>query len=151
MKDSEQKQQQQKQQEMQQQQQMQEQQIQAEQQEKQAERDFKVAEAEKRDRKDILIAEIRAAGYGSMADLDKNMRSDYQDAMEDIRKTDQYQQQTQIQRQKQSNDMLKHQQKMEIEQKRINAQTQIADKQLQIAKENKNRYDVKNSNKKEEK
>ncbi len=143
MKDSEQKQQQQKQQEMQQQQQMQEQQIQAQQQEQQAERDFKVSEAEKRDRKDILIAEIRAAGYGSMADLDKNMQSDYQDAMEDIRKTDQYQQQTQIQRQKQSNDMLKHQQKMDIEQKRINAQTQIADKQLQIAKENKNKYDVK--------
>lgn len=143
MKDSEQKQQQQKQQEMQQQQQMQEQQIQAQQQEQQAERDFKVAEAEKRDRKDILIAEIRAAGYGAMADLDKNMQSDYQDAMEDIRKTDQYQQQTQIQRQKQSNDMLKHQQKMDIEQKRINAQTQIADKQLQIAKENKNKYDVK--------
>jgi hypothetical protein len=145
MKDSEQKQQQQKQQEMQQQQQMQEQQIQAQQQEQQAERDFKVMEAEKRDRKDILIAEIRAAGYGAMADIDKNMQSDYQDAMEDIRKTDQYQQQTQLQRQKQSNDMLKHQQKMDIEQKRINAQTQIADKQLQIAKENKNKYDVKSS------
>ena len=34
---------------------------------------------------------------------------------------------------------------MDIEQKRINAQTQIADKQLQIAKENKNKYDVKSS------
>lgn len=151
MKDSEQKQQQQKQQEMQQQQQMQEQQIQAQQQEQQAERDFKVMEAEKRDRKDILIAEIRAAGYGAMADIDKNMQSDYQDAMEDIRKTDQYQQQTQLQRQKQSNDMLKHQQKMDIEQKRINAQTQIADKQLQIAKENKNKYDVKSSDSKKKK
>lgn len=145
MKDSEAKQQEQKQQEMQSQQQMQEQQIQAQQQEQQAERDFKVTEAEKRDRKDILIAEIRAAGYGSMMDINQNEQSDYQDAMADIRKTDQYQQQTQMQREKQANDMLKHQEKMSVEQQKIQAQTEIANKQLQIAKENKNKYDVKSS------
>ena len=145
MKDSEAKQQEQKQQEMQSQQQMQEQQIQAQQQEQQAERDFKVTEAEKRDRKDILIAEIRAAGYGSMMDINQNEQSDYQDAMADIRKTDQYQQQTQMQREKQANDMLKHQEKMSVEQQKIQAQTEIANKQLQIAKENKNKYDVKPS------
>jgi hypothetical protein len=145
MKDSEAKQQEQKQQEMQQQQQMQEQQIQAQQQEQQAERDFKVMESEKRDRKDILIAEIRAAGYGSMMDINKNEQSDYQDAMADIRKSDQYQQQTQMQREKQANDMMKHNQKMSIEEQKIQAQKDIADKQLQIAKENKNKYDVKAS------
>ena len=147
MKDSEQKQQQQKQAEMQQQQQMQQEQIQAQQQQEQMKNDFKAMEAEKDRRKDILVAEIRAAGYGSGTDIDKNLQSDYQDVMEDIRKTDQYQQQTQLQRQKESNSMLKHQQKMSIEEQKIQAQREIADKQLQIAKENKNKYDVKDSNK----
>lgn len=147
MKDSEQKQQQQKQAEMQQQQQMQQEQIQAQQQQEQMKNDFRAMESEKDRRKDILIAEIRAAGYGSGVDIDKNLQSDYQDAMEDIRKTDQYQQQTQLQRQKESNSMLKHQQKMSIEEQKIQAQREIADKQLEIARENKNKYDVKDSNK----
>ena len=147
MKDSEQKQQQQKQQEMQSQQQMQQEQLQAQQEQEKMKNDFKAMEAEKDRRKDILIAEIRAAGYGSGVDIDKNLQSDYQDAMEDIRKTDQYQQQTQLQRQKESNSMLKHQQKMSIEEQKIQAQREIADKQLEIARENKNKYDVKSSDK----
>ena len=84
MKDSEQKQQQQKQQEMQSQQQMQQEQIQAQQDQEKMKNDFKAMEAEKDRRKDILVAEIRAAGYGSMMDIDKNEQSDYQDAMTDI-------------------------------------------------------------------
>ncbi len=151
MKDSEQKQQQSKQQEAQQQQQMQEQQIQAQKEQEKMKNDYKAMEAEKDRRKDILVAEIRAAGFGSMADIDQNMQSDYQDAMTDIRKTDQYQQQTQIQRQKQSNDMLKHQQKMSIEEQKIQAQRDIANTQLQIAKENKNKYDAKSKNKDDKK
>ena len=134
-----------------QQQQMQQEQLAAAEKEKQAERDFKAMEAEKGRRKDILVAEIRAAGYGSMMDIDKNERSDYQDAMTDIRKTEQYQQQTQIQREKQANDMIKHSQKMSIEEQKIQAQREVADKQLEIARENKNKYDVKSSNKEKKK
>jgi len=47
--------------------------------------------------------------------------------------------------------MLKHPQKSDIELKSINAQTQIADNLLQIAKENKNKYDVKSSDSKKKK
>ena len=143
MKDSEQKQQQQKQQEMQQQQQMQEQQIQAQQQQEQMRMTAEAAEKEKDRQKDILIAEIKSAGYGSMVDINKNEQSDYKDAMDDIRKTQQYQAQTSMQREKQANDMTKHNQKMSIEEQKIQAQMAIADKQLQIARENKNKYDVK--------
>ena len=39
--------------------------------------------------------------------------------------------------------MVKHSQKMSIEEQRIQAQREVADKQLQIARENKNKYDVK--------
>ncbi len=148
LKDSQDKQEEQRQQEMQQQQQMQQQQAQSQQQLQQAKLDAEGEEAEKERQKDILIAEIRAAGYGSMVDIDKNQMNDYRDAMSEIRKTEQYTQQTNIQRQKLSDDMVKHSQKMSIEEQRIQAQKEIADKQLQIARENKNKYDVPGANKK---
>ena len=145
MKDSEQKQQQQQQQKQQQEQQMQEQQLQALQQQERMKIDSQAMEKEKDRQKDILIAEIKAAGYGSMVDLNKNQQSDYKDEMDNIRKTEQYQQQTQMQREKQTNDMTKHNQKISIEEQKIQAQRDIANKQLQIARENKNKYDVKSS------
>jgi hypothetical protein len=151
LKDSQERQEKQRQEEMQQQQQMQQQQSQAQQQMQEAQLTAEASEAEKERQKDILVAEIRAAGYGSMVDIDKNEQSDYKDAMEDIRKTDQYTQQTNIQRQKLSDDMVKHSQKMSIEEQRIQAQKEIADKQLQIARENKNKYDVKSTKDKKKK
>jgi len=151
LKDSQERQEKQRQEEMQQQQQMQQQQSQAQQQMQEAQLTAEASEAEKERQKDILVAEIRAAGYGSMVDINKNEQSDYKDAMEDIRKTDQYNQQTNIQRQKLSDDMVKHSQKMSIEEQRIQAQREIADKQLQIARENKNKYDVKSTKDKKKK
>lgn len=141
LKTSEQKQQQQKQQEMQQQQQMQQEQLQSQQQQEQMKIDAEAQEAEKDRRKDILIAEIRSAGFGGMADINKNEQSDYQDAMEDIRKTDQYQEQTDLQREKEVNRMNNESSRNQIEREKIQAQKEIADKQLQIARENKNKYD----------
>ena len=142
LKTSEEKQQQQKQQEMQQQQQMQQEQLQAQQQQEQMKIDAEAQEAEKDRRKDILIAEIRAAGYGSMSDVNQNLQSDFQDAMSDIRKTEQYQEQTDLQREKEVNRMNNEASKNQIEREKIQAQKEIADKQLQIARENKNKYDV---------
>jgi len=143
LKSSEQKQQQQKQQEQQQQQEMQQQQIQANQEQEKMKLDAEAAEAEKDRQKDILIAEIRAAGYGSMADIDKNMQSDFQDAMRDIRDTEQYQEQTSLQREKEINRTNNESARNQIEREKIQAQKEIADKQLQIARENKNKYDRK--------
>ena len=151
MKNSEQKQQQQQQEQAQQQQQMQEQQLLAQQQQEKMKLDAEGIEKEKDRQKDILIAEIRAAGYGSTVDINKNQQSDYKDVMEDIRKTEQYQQQTQVERQRQANDMVKHSQKMSVEEQRLQAQKEIANTQLEIAKENKNKYDVKSSDSKKKK
>ena len=151
MKDSEQKQQQQQQQQSQQQQQMQEQQLQAQQQQEQMKLDAEGMQKEKDRQKDILIAEIKSAGFGAMQDINQNEQSDYKDEMDNIRKTEQYQQQTQMQREKQTNDMTKHDQKMSIEEQKIQAQRDVANKQLQIAKENKNKYDVKSTSTKKKK
>ena len=148
LKDSEQKQQAQKQQEMQQQQQMQEQQIQSQQEIEKMKIDAQAMEKEKDRQRDILVAEIRASGYGAMGDVNQNEMSDYQDAMKDIRQSEQYQQQTDLQREKQSNENIRQSQKMDIERQKLQTQREIADKQLQIARENKNKFDKKSSEKK---
>ena len=148
LKESEQKQQQQKQQEMQQQQQMQEQQIQSQQEIEKMKIDSEMAEKEKDRQRDILVAEIRAAGYGATADVDQNQMSDYLDAMKDIRDTEQYQEQAGLQREKEVNRMTIENQKNQMEREKIQAQKEIADKQLQVAQENKNKYDVKSGKQK---
>jgi hypothetical protein len=137
-----------KQQEMQQQQQMQEQQLQAQAEQEKMKLDYDSMQAEKNRQRDILVAEIRAAGYGAGVDLDINQQSDYQDAMKDIRQTEQYQEQTQLERMKETNRNMLQRDKNEIEREKIQAQKEVADKQLQIAKENKNKFDKKEPAKK---
>jgi hypothetical protein len=141
LKSSEQKQQEMKQQEMQNQQQMQQQQQQSQQELEKMKIDAVAAEKEKDRQRDILVAEIRAAGYGSMVDVNKNEESDYVDAMKEIRQTEQYQEQTSLERMKESNRTMQNSAKNDIEREKIQAQKDIADKQLQIARENKNRFD----------
>jgi hypothetical protein len=131
----------QKQQEQQHQQQMQDQQLQAMEKEKQLERDYKALEAEKERRNDVLIAEIRASGYGSMMDIDQNQQSDFQDAMQDIRQTEQYQETTQIKKDEQASKQSQHQDKMDLEREKLAVQQEISRDQVNIARENKNKYD----------
>jgi hypothetical protein len=148
LKASEAKQQQEKQQEQQSQQQMQQEQLASQEKQQQA---LIQAEAEKQARQlenNVVVAEIRSAGFGAAVDVNKNEMSDYQDAMKDIRQSEQYQEQTNLQREKQNAENLRSSQKMSIEQQKIQAQKDIAEKQLQIARENKNQYDKKSDDKK---
>jgi hypothetical protein len=148
LKASEEKQQQMKQQEMQQQQQMQDQQLQQQQEIEKMKIDAVAAENEKNRQRDILVAEIRAAGYGSMADVNQNQQSDYADQMDQIRKSDEYQQQTDLQRQKNTDKVMIDREKNVIEREKLATQQNIADKQLEIARINKNKFDSKSSDKK---
>ena len=136
-----------KQQEMQSQQQMQEQQIQAQSEQQRLKLDHESLEAEKNRQRDVLVAEIRAAGMGSMVDINENMQSDFTDAMKDIRQEQQYQDQTNLERQKEVNRNMLANQKNDIEREKMQVQKEIADKQLQIARENKNKYDKKDNKK----
>ena len=151
LKDAEQKQNQMKQQEMQNQQQMQEQQLAAQKEQKQMEIEAQNLRDEKNRQRDILVAEIRAAGMGSMVDINQNQASDYLDAMKEIRASEEYQDQTNLQREKEVNRMNNESKKNQIEREKIAAQKEIANKQLQIAQENKNKYDDKSKNKQEKK
>jgi hypothetical protein len=136
-----------KQQEMQQQQQMLDQELQSRTQEAQLERDHTSLEKEKDRRKDILIAEIRAAGMGSMVDLDKNQQSDFQDYMTDMRKSQEFADTMSFNREKETTKSQLSRDKLSIEREKINAQKDIANKQLEIARTNKNKYDVKQKDK----
>jgi len=129
--------------EMQQQRQMQEQQLQAQAQESQMKAQLQQQEADKDRQNDITIAEIRAAGYGAGVDVNKNEINDYQDALKDIQQTTQYREQMNIKREEMTMKSSTENQKLQVERERIAAQKQIANTQLDIAIENKNKYDVK--------
>jgi hypothetical protein len=143
LKAAEEKQQQQKQQEQQQQQEMQKQQLESQEKQKKMEIDAQELRDEKNRQRDILVAEIRAAGMGSMVDIDQNMQSDYLDAMKDIKDSEQFQDQMNLQREKETNRQNADSTKAQIEREKIQAQREIANKQLEIARENKNKFDRK--------
>jgi hypothetical protein len=148
LKDSEAKAQQAKEMELQSQQQMQEEQLQKQQEIEKMKIDAVAAEKEKDRQRDILVAEIRAAGYGSTVDLNQNQQSDFADQMSEIRKSEEFQSQVNLQNQKESNRMTIDRDKNNIEREKLQVQREIADKQLQIAQTNKNKFDQKNSKEK---
>jgi hypothetical protein len=144
LKTSDQKQQESKQQEAQSAQQLQQEQLASAEKQKQMEIQAAAERDDKMIQKDITVAEIRSAGYGAMQDVNKNQISDYEDAMKEIRSTEQYQSQMQLQREKQTNENYRENQKIDIDRQKLQVQREIADKQLQIARENKNKFDKPN-------
>jgi hypothetical protein len=131
-----------KQQEQQSAQQMQQEQLASQEKQKQMEIQAAAERDDKMIQKDITVAEIRAAGYGSVVDLNQNQMSDFRDAMKEIRDTEQYKEQTDLQREKEANRNIQQTKKNDIEREKLQVQREIADKQLQIAQENKNKYDI---------
>lgn len=128
--------------EMQQQQAMQEQALQARAEEERLKMEFESSENDKDRQARILEAEIKASGYGSMQDLNENKMSDFQDSLKNIQATEQYQQQMDLNRQKETSKATQTREKLMVEREKIAAQKEIAAKQLEIAKENKNKYDL---------
>ena len=145
LKDAETKQMQMREQEMQQQREMQEQQLQAKAQEEQLKREYESMEADKERQKDLEVAQIRAAGYGSMADINENKISDYQDEMENIRKDRKDREKMSMQKEQARIQNSNAQAKLQIDREKLATQREVADKKLQVARENKNKYDVDSS------
>jgi hypothetical protein len=63
--------------------------------------------------------------------------------MKDIKDSEQFQDQMNLQREKEANRMNNDSTKAQIEREKIQAQREIANKQLEIARENKNKFDEK--------
>jgi hypothetical protein len=121
---------------------MQEQALQAKAQEDQMKLQFEAAENEKERQKDLLVAEIRAAGYGAQSDINQNLVSDYKEAIQDVKQTTQYQEQMNFKREQAAINNTMAQRKMDVERDKLATQRQVADTNLEIARENKNKYDV---------
>ena len=135
----------------QQQQQMQEQQLQAQAQEKQAEREFLQTESAEERKKDLMVAEIKAAGFGAQSDINQNEQSDFRDAMKDMEQRDQYREQMNFKREQAARTDATNDSKIDIERQKLSTQRQIANTNLEIARENKNKYDVKKGSDKKNK
>ena len=130
---------------------MQQQQIQAKQQEDQMKLQVEMEENDKDRKNDVLLAEIRSAGYGSMVDINENKQSDYQDAMKDIRESQKYQDQMNLKREENVAKSGMEKNRLQVEREKIAAQKSIAQTKLDIAKENKNKYDVPSAKEKKDK
>jgi hypothetical protein len=123
------------------QQKMQQEQLASEEKQKQMDLQWKAEQSELDRENDVRVAEIKAAGYGSMVDINENKVSDYQDALDKINQRDQN---TDVMNLKRESEMTKRQQgqaKIDVERQRLQAQQDIAQKQLEIARVNKNKYD----------
>ena len=138
-------------QDMQQQRQMQEQQLKAKAQEEQQKLQVEMQENDKDRQNDITIAEIRSAGFGAQVDINQNQVSDYQDAMKDIRETTRFQEQTNLKRDEMAMKGSMESERLQVEREKIAATRDVANKDLQIARTNKNQYDVKDSKKSDKK
>jgi hypothetical protein len=110
--------------------------------EKAMELDHKAQEAEKDRRKDILVAEIKASGFGAMQDMDQNKQSDFIDNMTKIKQTEQYQETVNIQQQKVNNSQSQHQEKLNLQREKMAHEKELKEKDYLIAKENKNKFDL---------
>jgi len=124
------------------QQQMQQEQLASEEKQKQMDLQWKAEQAELDRENDIRVAEIKSAGYGSMVDINENKVSDYQDALDKINQRDQNTQAMNLKRESEMTKRQQGQEKIDVERQKLEAQQSIAQKQLEIARVNKNKYDT---------
>jgi hypothetical protein len=107
------------------------------------EQDFESKENDKRNRTNILISEIKASGFGSTSDMDGNGQNDFLDAMDKIKKTDAYVDTVGIQDRKASSDAKFKGEELNVKREEMALKRELKEKDLQIAKENKNSFDSK--------
>lgn len=129
------------------QQQLQEQEMQTRLQEKQLQLDHDMQEKEKDRRKDVLIAEIKAAGFGAMKDFNSNQQNDYLDALAQIQKSEQFQATMNLQNSKETNKTANDREKNQLEREKLQAQLRMKQTDLEIARENKTKSELQAKNK----
>ena len=109
--------------------------------EKELERDFKRQEAEAQRRNDLLIAQIRAAGYMGGFDKDQNKQSDYIDFINSLKRSEEFKEQMQYKYDVANMKKEQSEEKMRLQEKEMQNKLDAKLIDLAIAKENKNKYD----------
>jgi hypothetical protein len=124
-------------------QQLEQQRLEAAAQEEQAQREYEAVEAQKEREKDILVAEIRGAGMAGAVDLNANAQSDFLDGLGMIQKQQQYQDTMNQKRESETNKVNLARETNQLKREEIQLKDKVSQRQLQIARENKNKYDQK--------
>ena len=90
---------------------------------------------------DLQIAEVRSAGYTAMVDMDKNGQSDYISTLEYLDKKKANDERASLDRQREINKSATEMAKMNLQREELATRERIANKQVQVAQTNKNKYD----------
>ena len=88
--------------------------------------------------RDFEVAELKGAGYQT-GDLNTNQQSDYLDSLEYLDKKRQQDDTLSLKREMEINKNARESEKLTLKQQELQVKKEIADKQLQVAKENKNK------------
>lgn len=127
-------------------QQMQQQQLQAQQQQIEAQQKFQ-AEQKMLDRQtQIQVAEIRGASFPG-SDVNQNQETDYLESLKYLEGKRQDQEALNLKREAENNKNIRENQKISLKQQELQTREDIADKQLDVARINKNKYDSKKKEK----
>jgi hypothetical protein len=108
------------------------------------EQDFDARQAELDRQTDIIVAEIRAAGYGAGVDKDRNAQNDYLDALGMIQASSEYQQKMGLENSKLQSKFELERQKIGLAREKMNTQLSAKNIDLAIARENKTQAELKN-------
>lgn len=112
-------------------------------QERKLEMDFEARQAEENRRRDVIVAEIRAAGYGAAVDVNKNQQNDFLDAMDRIQGQTEFQQTMNFEQNKESTRADAAREKASLERDKMNTQLRAKEYDLAIARENVTSSDLK--------
>jgi len=104
--------------------------------EKQLQLDHDALEKEKDRRKDILVAEIRAAGYSAMQDMDKNNQNDFLDFIKMKEGTQEFQESMNLQNVKTQNQVDQVSENATIQREKMATQMKLKEMDMNIAREN---------------
>jgi len=127
-------------------QQMQQQQLEAQQQAQEAQQRFQ-AEQKMLDRQtQIQVAEIRGASFPG-SDVNENQETDYLESLKYLEGKRQDQEALNLKREAENNKNIRENQKMSLKQQELQTREDIANKQLDVARINKNKYDSKKKEK----
>lgn len=90
-----------------------------------------------------VVAEIRSAGMTAMQDRDANNQNDYIDTLKYLDEKNARNENASLQRDKEINSQVNEQTKANLQRQDMQLRERIADKQVQVATINKNKYDKK--------
>lgn len=118
--------------------------IQAKKDEMKMEQDHQAREKEKDRRARLMEAEIKAAGYGAQQDLNQNQQSDFMDALQEVKSSEQYSQVMALKNKSEETKASLGSRKLDIEEQRLEVSRQDSENNLKIARENLTKSEINN-------